>query len=113
MAFKLDKPNFHNSDQSKERVDEVIQSINLLQKPLDDGVVAEANNDGSMYVDDDIDLYTCSEYIDKPNMDYEHFENDKIKIVNINNDNLKHSFNEKKTGTSNTYNNNFLNKVNT
>jgi hypothetical protein len=46
-------------------------------------------------------------------MDYEHFENDKIKIVNINNDNLKHSFNEKKTGTTNTYNNNFLNKVNT
>ena len=58
MVFKLDKPNFHNSDQSKERVDEVIQSINLLQKPLDDGVVAEANNDGSMYVDDDIDLHS-------------------------------------------------------
>ena len=56
MGFKLSQPNFHNSDQ--ENVDEVIRSLDVQQKPLDEDVIAEANNDGSMYIDDNVDIYS-------------------------------------------------------
>ena len=56
MGFKLSQPNFHNSDQ--ENVNEVIRSLDIQQKPLDEDVIAEANNDGSMYIDDDVNIYS-------------------------------------------------------
>lgn len=46
--------NFYNSDQ--EDTNEVISSLDIIQKDLDEGVIAEANIDGSTYVSNDVDL---------------------------------------------------------
>ena len=73
--------NFHNSDQ--ERVDEVIRSIDLVQKPLEEGVVAEANNDGSMYIDDDVDLYS---YEGKSAIAHEQIHHDQMERGDLNYD---------------------------
>lgn len=54
MGFKMKGANFYNSDQ--EDTNEVISSLDIIQKDLDEGVIAEANLDGSTYVSKDVDL---------------------------------------------------------
>lgn len=54
MAFKLNSPNFNNSDQ--ENTNEVIQSLNIVVKDLEDGIHAEADISGVTNVDDDVYL---------------------------------------------------------
>ena len=53
MSFKMKGASFYNDDQ-QDNFNEVINSMNIVQKNLEDGVIAEANLDGSTYVDDDI-----------------------------------------------------------
>ena len=57
MSFKMKGASFYNDDQ-QDNFNEVISSMNIIQKNLEDGVIAEANLDGSTYVDDDIELNT-------------------------------------------------------
>jgi hypothetical protein len=57
MSFKMKGASFYNDDQ-QDNFNEVINSMNIVQKNLEDGVIAEANLDGSTYVDDDIELNT-------------------------------------------------------
>ena len=44
MSFKMKPPSFHNSDQQPE----------VIKKDLADGVIAEANKDGTIYLDKSI-----------------------------------------------------------
>lgn len=44
MSFKMSKPNFHNSDQQPE----------VIKKDLGEDIIAEANKDGSIYLDKDV-----------------------------------------------------------
>ncbi|HIK87498.1 MAG TPA: hypothetical protein EYG07_03270 [Alphaproteobacteria bacterium] len=53
MTFQLSKPDFHNSDQNKE---ELQFGENIIQKDLDTDIIAEANKNGTIYLDKDIDL---------------------------------------------------------
>ena len=46
MTFKMTPPSFHNEDQQPE----------IIQKDLDKDIIAEANKDGTIYLDKDIDL---------------------------------------------------------
>ena len=81
MGFKLSQPNFHNSDQ--ENVDEVIRSLDVQQKPLDEDVIAEANNDGSMYIDDNVDIYSEE---GKASIAHEQLHHDQMKRGDLNYD---------------------------
>tara|TARA_R100001530_G_scaffold128040_1_gene97588 strand:+ start:1430 stop:1810 length:381 start_codon:yes stop_codon:yes gene_type:complete len=56
MAFKLNFPEFNNSDQ--ENTNEVISSMNILVKELDEGIHAEADKSGVTNVDVDVDLHS-------------------------------------------------------
>ena len=44
MAFKINKPNFYNSDQQP----------NVVKKELGKDIIAEANKDGTIYLDKDV-----------------------------------------------------------
>lgn len=44
MGFKMNRPNFYNSDQQPE----------VIKKDLADGVIAEANRDGTIFLDKSI-----------------------------------------------------------
>ena len=46
---------FHNDDQ-QEDTNQFISSLDIVQKDLEDGVMAEANLDGSTYVSNELDL---------------------------------------------------------
>tara|TARA_Y100000004_G_scaffold160877_1_gene188627 strand:+ start:554 stop:880 length:327 start_codon:yes stop_codon:yes gene_type:complete len=45
MSFKMKPPSFHNED----------QQADVIKKDLADGVIAEANKDGSIYLDKSVD----------------------------------------------------------
>jgi hypothetical protein len=56
MAFKLNFPETHNSDQ--ENTNEVISSLNIVVKKLDEGIHAEADKRGHTNIDTSVDLHS-------------------------------------------------------
>lgn len=56
MGFKMNPPDFNNSDQNDVTSNNVIRSDEIIKKDLDDGIIAEANKDGTTFIDKDINL---------------------------------------------------------